>query len=395
MHLRRSLAFLAAGSAAVALSACAVITVEERAAPALPASAEPKAARVVEDDLGYVAPVAPAGPALPPRSAVLTSIAFGSCNTAERPIPILDAITAQAEEHDMFLYIGDNVYGDVESDDPEMPELRNAYAMLAARPEFQRLRSALPMEFTWDDHDYGLNDAGGEFALKTQAQELFNNFWRVPADDERRSREGVYTARMFGPEGRRVQIILLDTRYFRGELTPTDERGAVGKERYLPSEDESQTMLGDAQWAWLEAQLREPADLRLVVSSIQVHADGHGWEAWRALPHERERLYGLVRETGANGVVFVSGDRHSAGLYVREDVADYPLYEITSSSLNLSFRDENNEPGPHRLGEMYARENFGVIEIDWDQGELELELRDIDGEEVREVEISLAEIGAL
>ncbi len=386
-------ALLAAASAA-ALSGC-VIVADTATVRHEREVAEAPAKSLQQDDIGYVAPVAPAGSALPAADAVLTSIAFGSCNTAERPIPILDAIVAQADEHDLFLYVGDNVYGDVDSDDPEMPELRNAYAMLAARPEFQRLRSALPMEFTWDDHDYGLNDAGGEFPLKAEAQAIFNNFWRVPAGDERRMREGVYTSRMFGPDGRRVQLIMLDTRYFRGQLTPTDERGAVGKERYLPSEDDSQTMLGEAQWAWLEDQFRQPADLRLVVSSIQVHADGHGWEAWRNLPHERERLYGLIRETGANGVVFVSGDRHSAGLYVREDVADYPLYEITSSSLNLSFRDENNEPGPHRIGEMYARENFGVIEIDWDEGELELELRDIDGEEVREVEIDLAEIGAL
>lgn len=340
----------------------------------------------------YDPPIATPTPPLPGADAVLTSIAFGSCNTAEREIPILTTIAA--EGHDLFMYTGDNVYGDVYSYDARMPELREAYHELAARPEFQALRASLPMLETWDDHDYGMNDAGARFAFKGFAEQLFLDFWGAPADDVRRTREGVYDARVFGPDGQRVQIILLDTRYFRSDLTVTPERGAPGRERYIPSQDPEQTMLGATQWAWLEEQLREPADVRLLVTSIQVHADGHGWEAWRTMPLERERLYRLINETGANGVVMVSGDRHSSGLYVREDVADYPLYEITSSSLNMSFADENNEPGPHRIGEMYAPVNYGVIGLDWEAGELALQIKDEAGAVVREQRVELAAIGA-
>lgn len=340
--------------------------------------------------LDYEPPLAPEGPALP-HDRALTRIAFGSCNTSEREIPILDVV--RAENPDLFMYTGDNVYGDAYSWNPDLVELREAYHMLADRPEFQRLRTEIPMLATWDDHDYGLNDAGAIFPYKGFAETLFEDFWRVPEDDPRRARPGIYTSESFGPEGQRVQIILLDTRYFRGTLTPTDQRGAPGRERYLPSDDESQTMLGETQWAWLEETLREPADLRLLVSSIQVHAEGHGWEAWRTLPHERERLYATIRESGANGVVLVSGDRHSSGLYVREDVAPYPLYEITSSSLNMSFAEENNEPGPHRIGDMYAPVNYGMIEIDWEAGTLDLDIRDIEGETVRTVTVPLSEIG--
>lgn len=342
--------------------------------------------------LEYDKPIAAEGPALPSANSTLTSIAFGSCNTAEREIPILRTIAG--EDHDIFMYIGDNVYGDVYSDDATMPELREAYHQLAARPEFQALRARFPMLATWDDHDYGQNDMGGRFAFKGFAQQLFLDFWRAADDDVRRTREGIYDAHIYGDEGQRVQVILLDSRYFRSDLTITDERGAVGRERYVPSQDPEQSMLGATQWAWLDEQLRQPADVRLIVTSIQVHADGHGWEAWRTMPYERDRLYRLIGETGAEGVVFVSGDRHSSGLYVREDVAPYPLYEITSSSLNMSFRDENNEPGPHRIGEMYAPVNYGVIGFDWTAGEIALQIKDIDGVVVREQIVSMAEIGA-
>jgi len=340
--------------------------------------------------LEYEKPVAPAGPPLPAEESVLTSISVGSCSTGEREIPIFRTIAAN--DYDLFLHIGDNVYGDIDSDDATAPELRQAYHQMAARSEFQELRARIPFLATWDDHDYGQNDMGGRFAFKGFTEQLFLDFWRAPADDIRRTREGIYDAHIFGPDGQRVQIILLDTRYFRTDLTPTDERGAVGRERYLPSTDPDQSMLGEAQWAWLEEELRKPADLRLLVSSIQVHADGHGWEAWRTMPLERERLYRLINETNAEGVVIVSGDRHSSGLYVRDDVARYPLYEITSSSLNLSFRDENNEPGPHRIGEMYAPVNYGVIDIDWDAGEIALRIKDIDGATVREQAFDLADI---
>jgi alkaline phosphatase D len=324
-------------------------------------------------------------------SLALTRIAFGSCHDPERAgMEILDRVAA--DNPDVFIYTGDNVYGDAWSWDATLPELRSAYATLAASPEFRALRAQIPMLAVWDDHDYGLNDFGRGFPFKEYAERLFLDFWAVPEDDERRSRDGIYTSRVYGPEGQRTQIILLDTRYFRSDLTPTPERGAEGRERYIPSEAEDQDMLGDAQWAWLEDQLSVPADLRLIVSSIQVHADGHGWEAWRTLPQERARLYNLLETSGAEGVILMSGDRHSSGIYVREDVIGYPLYEITSSSLNMSFQDENNESGPHRIGEMFAPVNYGVIDVNWEGGSVSLEIRDADGLAVRDVAISLDDL---
>jgi alkaline phosphatase D len=395
----RTSRLLAAASLGVFAIACAEPVAPDASAPA-PAptrSAEPPRTAVEAlapfyAQLDYDAPIAASGPDLPSSSTRLSSIAFGSCNTAEREIPILNTIAG--EDHDIFMYIGDNVYGDVYSDDATLPELRAAYHQLADRPEFQALRARFPMLATWDDHDYGQNDMGGRFAFKGFSEQLFLDFWRAPEEDPRRTRPGIYDAYTYGEAGERVQVIMLDTRYFRSDLTPTDDRGAVGKERYLPSQDPEQTMLGAAQWAWLEDQLRQPADVRLVVTSIQVHADGHGWEAWRTMPLERHRLYELVGETGAEGVIFVSGDRHSSGLYVRDDVAPYPLYEITSSALNMSFRDENNEPGPHRIGDMYALENFGVIGFDWQAGEVALQIKSNTGEVVREQIVSMAEIGS-
>jgi alkaline phosphatase D len=317
----------------------------------------------------------------------LTRIAFGSCADQELPQPIWDAVLAYRPE--LFIFAGDNIYGDVNS--PELAELKRAYAAAASIEGYERVRREVPHLATWDDHDFGRNDGGADFPQKAEAQLLFLEFWKVPADDPRQWREGVYSSAIFGPEGQRVQVILLDTRYFRSPLRPTDQRNAPGKERYLPDEDPAKTMLGERQWAWLDQELRKPAELRLVVSSIQVLAEGHGWERWGNLPRERQKLFDLVARTGAEGVLFLSGDRHIGGLYATREGVPYGLTEITASGLNKSWASPGDLPG-NRLGASYGRENFGTVDIDWWSGMVTLALRAANGEKVREATLRLADL---
>ncbi|MEM8921732.1 MAG: alkaline phosphatase D family protein, partial [Pseudomonadota bacterium] len=285
-------------------------------------------------------------------------------------------ITAMADaDADVTLMIGDNVYGDIDKDrftgadfDLNLAELAESYADLAQLPDFKALMAARPMLATWDDHDYGVNDAGGDMPAKELAERMFERFWGME-DADVAERPGVYYSRIAGPEGRRLQIIMLDTRFFRTALTHTDERGAKGKERYLPSQDPDQDMLGEAQWAWLSSELEKPADLRLIVSSIQITPDVHGWEAWSTLPKSRDKLYDLIRTHEIENAVFVTGDRHTAFLYRNTAVFDTPILEITASSLNKSFSKtaESNEVDAQQVGLGYAFENYGVIDIDWEE----------------------------
>ena len=319
------------------------------------------------------------------EEAPLTRIAFGSCAHQAKPQPIWDAVLAYRPE--LFIFIGDNVYGDVTSE--AMTELRKAYAAAEKVEGIAALRAKVPVLATWDDHDYGQNDGGADFAHKERAERLFHSFWGIEGDDPRRQRPGVYHATTFGPPGERVQVILLDTRSFRSPLRPTDQRGALGKEAYLPDPDPAKTMLGEAQWAWLAEQLRAPATLRLVVSSVQILAEKHGFERWGNLPLERQRLLDLIAKTGAGGVVLVSGDRHIGALYRLSEDVPYELYEITSSGLNMAYA-HNRDIGPLRLGEVYGQDNFGTIDIDWGAREVTLAVRGMGGEAVRSVTIPIA-----
>ena len=346
----------------------------------------PGALAATDGEAGSLAPpiVAP----LLAEDALLERIAFGSCLHQARPQPILGPLLG--DDPDLMLFLGDNVYGDVRS--PELTELKEAYALQAASAPLNALRAAVPALATWDDHDYGLNDAGADFPHAAEARRMFAEFWQLD-DAAFAAEEGVHRARTVGPPSRRVQIILLDTRSFRSPLKVTDDRGAPGRERYLPDPDPAKTMLGEAQWAWFEAQLAQPADLRLVISSVQLIADGHGWEAWRTLPSERTRFYETLRASGAGGVVVLSGDRHRAGIYRHDDALDYPLYEITSSALNLPIPGADEEAGPLRLGETFTGANYGRIDVDWETGRIWMQLLDASGRVVRAQDVAIAALG--
>jgi alkaline phosphatase D len=306
----------------------------------------------------------------------LSKVAFGSCSDQALPQPIWEPIVAY--HPDLFLYIGDNIYADTE----DMEVMRAKYQQQASLPGFQKLKAIAPILATWDDHDMGGNDVGAEYPKKDESQQLFLDFFDVPKDSPRRTQKGVYDARVLGPADKRVQIILLDTRYFRSPLVPRQPPNPrLG--RYVANTDPSSTILGEAQWAWLEAQLDVPARLRIVVSSIALVAEDHGYEKWMNFPHERQRLFDLLKRKQSTGVIVVSGDRHLAELSMMDAGIGYPLYDLAASAFNKSatawrFYETNR----HRVGTMNWGQNFGVIEIDWNRADprISLQIRDEDGD---------------
>ena len=81
-------------------------------------------------------------------------IAFGSCSHQDKPQPIWSEVLAA--DPDLFIFLGDNIYGD--SEDAQV--LAAKYQKLAAVPGIQRLRESTEIIAIWDDHDYGQNDSG-------------------------------------------------------------------------------------------------------------------------------------------------------------------------------------------------------------------------------------------
>ncbi len=167
----------------------------------------------------FVAPASALDDWLPLPTGVVHRIAFGSCAKQWEPQPIWTAVAAV--EPDLFVFLGDNIYGDFDGEKPFIPTRESFeadWAKLAAKPELQAVHEHVPFMATWDNHDYGKHDGGAEFAIKQTSKQVFLDFFGEPTASSRRTRPGIYDARVFGPEGRRVQVILLDNRWFRGPL---------------------------------------------------------------------------------------------------------------------------------------------------------------------------------
>lgn len=338
----------------------------------------------------------------PALGRTLSRIAFGSCAESSKPQPVWDAVLAR--KNDLFVFLGDNVYGDTR--DPAV--LAAKYAELAAQPGFARLRETTPVAAIWDDHDYGENDAGADYPMKEASRKLFLDFWREPAGSPRRQRDGVYASYLVGEPGRRVQLILPDLRYNRTPLTPMELNGADydawARARvaaglplpgpYVRNPDPKATMLGERQWQWLARQLEVPAELRLFASSVQVLADFTGWEAWANFARDQQRLFDLIRRKRASGVLFLSGDIHYAELSKLDVNVPYPLWDLTSSGLTEEWRVPT--PNSNRASEVVADANFGFVDVNWrgDATRLAIGIVDAGGETRMSWEIPLASLRA-
>ncbi|XP_007018621.2 PREDICTED: uncharacterized protein LOC18592061 isoform X2 [Theobroma cacao] len=356
---------------------------------------------------------------------LLSRIAFGSCANQSAPQPIWDAINKFDPQ--VFIWLGDNIYGDIRQPfkilgkertigpwknvrrfvPSSHSQMLSRYNMAKNIPGYSRLRANAKVIGTWDDHDYGLNDAGKEFSEKITNQRLLLDFLDEPQDSPRRKQAGVYTSYTLGPPGKQVKIILLDTRYHRD---PISSDGSV---------------LGESQWSWLGKELRgPPSTITIIGSSIQVISNLSAttgplfyMESWGRFPKERNRLFKLIADSKRDGVFFISGDVHFGEITRYDCGAGYPLYDITSSGLTQAIEKVLPSPlhfivrflawfTPSTMRAMsqtcryrsctYGEPNFGAIEIDWDAFPvtLKIQVRDINGLPVTGVNISLSELQA-
>ena len=297
-------------------------------------------------------------------------IAFGSCLDQEDPQPIWNSVYKDAI--DSFIFLGDNVYGDIPSG--KLNKMHEAYKLQAEMIPVWLFKKNV--EVIWDDHDFGENDGGASYPLKQEAQKLYLDFWRIPSDDVRHTREGIYTNKIININGFKINLILLDTRYFRSDLKKT--KGV--KQVYLKNKELNATILGDQQWSWLMEVMKIKTDLTIVATSIQLLATEHRFEKWSNFPADHLKLKNLLKSQ-SRPIVVISGDRHQGAIYRDENI-----YEITSSSLNKTISSIFSKPkeiDKYMLGEMFSGENYGLITVDTDKKIVDLEIKDINGNRVR------------
>jgi alkaline phosphatase D len=302
---------------------------------------------------------------------------FGSCNREDQDQSYWNKILEK--NPNVWIWLGDAIYADTK----DLDLFKSKYQKLLTNPHYSKFSSQVQITGTWDDHDFGENDAGSEYLLKDQSRELFWDFMGFPASSSFRNQKGIYRSETWSVVGQRVKLIILDERTFRDPLKK--EGGSY--------EETDGDMLGADQWVWLEKELKESDDfsLLLIASGTQFLNDRHSFEKWSNFPKSRERLMNLLKESRIPSKIILSGDRHFAEFAKTDLSSGNLLYELTSSGLTHSYRGAV-EYNPYRTGNLWNKTNFGVLDFLMRGQELFLNAYVVDmesGERVVDLELPL------
>lgn len=237
---------------------------------------------------------APAGP-------VRARFAFGSCSKDDDQ-PIFGVIAAW--DPDLFLFVGDNHYGNTS----ELSDLRQYYRWAHERSLRAELMAETVTLATWDDHDFVGNNTDGNDEGKDVALRVFSEYWANGSYGTAET-PGVFSAHRYGD----IAFVLIDDRYWR---------------------DVEGDMLGAAQEAWLLSTLAESdATFTFLVSGSQWSLEGSS-DSWAAFEDAQTRLREALVSQGIEGVVMLSGDIHRSELRLLPGATGgYAIPELVSSPL--------------------------------------------------------------
>jgi alkaline phosphatase D len=291
------------------------------------------------------------------------SVAFGSCARYARDSeqPIWNAVRSHAP--DVFLWLGDNIYGDTLNPAALAEEYRRQRDVSTFRP-FGR---SVPQLAIWDDHDYGLNNHDRSNPIRDGALAAFRTYWANPSYGLT-DVPGVFFRYRYGA----VDFFMLDGRYYRDANDAPDVPG--------------KTMLGAAQLAWLKQELAGSNAVFKVLAcgSGWSKAKGPGGDSWSAFLHERNALFDFIRERKIGGVVLLSGDTHVGELNAIpwSERGGYDFYDLVSSPLAQECGDEWPNRSPEiTIRRVHARSaNFGLLRFELEgEPRLSYQLMDVDG----------------
>ena len=275
------------------------------------------------------------------------TVGFGSC--ARYSLDPVQSIwnVADRSDLDLFLWVGDNIYGDTPDPAFLAEEWRRQRDVVNLQPFLRRV----PQLAIWDDHDFGLNDHDRTHPRKAEALSVYKHYWANPSYGLPET-PGVFFHYAYGG----VDFYFLDIRYYRD---PNHEPDSLTK-----------TMLGAAQLAWIKNELKKSrAPFKVLVSGSGWNtARGPGGDAWSAFLHERNALFDFIRDHEIPGVILLSGDTHrgEANVIPWSEKGGYDFYEFVSSPLAQTPLPPNPKFNPEpRIRPLFTIEpHFGILQFD-------------------------------
>lgn len=266
-----------------------------------------------------------------PAASSLETITLGAVSCTKQG-KSLQSLMRAAERTDLsaFLLLGDTSYNDGAV---TLDEYRAKWASSLSRGEYLRLRQAMPVIATWDDHevDNGWNPETISQAQKSAAFDTF--FESLPVRRSNAASNRIWRSFRYGAT---VEVFVLDT---RSERTPSDKKLYVSRE----------------QMDWLKAGLSaSTAVFKLVMNSVPVGSFPFSAfsDGWTGYPEQRTEILQHIADNALRGVVWLSGDFHLAS-----------LGRISGSGLGSDMLEVLAGPGGQTGN--YAASTLGGSQFDW------------------------------
>ncbi len=311
-------------------------------------------------------------------------IALGSCSFInekkdDRPKPygakyqIFNSILDK--NPDLMVWIGDNMYLRT-PDFMTETGIRHRYRHTRSTPELQPLLGSVHHYATWDDHDFGPNDADRGYVNKKITEKTFNDYW------------GNLNTNVAGNGGvtqhfawNDVEFFMLDDRYHRApNRDPNTDKAYLGKQ----------------QLDWLiDALTTSRATFKIIINGGQVVSDVAKFENYAMYPTERAELFKRIHHAKIEGVLFLSGDRHHTEISRLEREDAYPLIDITCSPLTAGTHKPRDEGNTLQVKDKtFYNRNFGIIAVSGKRRErvLLLTIYDSDGNKAFDYTITAQEL---
>ena len=259
-----------------------------------------------------------------------------------------------------MLWGGDNWYYR-ETDFDSISGLWYRAQLTRAQPELRKLFAVMPHYATWDDHDYGSNDANKSFEFKDEALRIFKAYWGNPMYGES-GHPGVYQ-KFYQSD---AAFFVMDNRWYRDD------------DHLIDAQNPQKSQYGAHQFDWLKQSLLHAQTLnhftfKFIVTGGQVVTDfGGATETFAYYQREREELLKFIQDHHITGVIFLTGDVHFTELAKKNIGGTQWVYELTSSPISSgisSIGRTERAQDPHRIeGTLVSDQNFCTLALHGPKG---------------------------
>lgn len=274
-------------------------------------------------------------------------IAVMSCMNDLPPSRIDMWNSALAVDVDYYFFIGDVIYGDnIISHGPD--KLWSRFVDSRARIPFYSWKNLKPVLALWDDHDFGKNNAGGDYIHKNTNLETFKSFLAQEASPNQTALvSGPANSQFFKAFGQ--NFFFFDNRYYRKLI-----------------EDNNPAFLGRLQidWAQNMMNLNSGQPTWLMQGSPYFGRTEKGETSYQSTALNEWQQFTAAVSKWNTRAIFVGGDLHYSEISeVPASLLGYKSYEFISSAMHslprTSFYDN-----PNRKVQGTLLDNFMLFEKD-------------------------------